>query len=1054
MPTLAKLTRPKVHRAVPRERLFAHIDTSLERPLVWVTAPPGAGKTTLISSYIEARKVRSVWYQVDAGDDDIGTFFYYLAQTVPAARAKSTPALPLLTPEHRVNLPAYSRHFFRVFFSRLSSPTAVVLDNYHELPISAPLHQIMETAAAEAPEGINIVAISRTGPPSELLPLQLNERVAIIDWSLLRLSLDETRAIASQRATLDEAMLQRIHHLADGWAAGLALTLQRVSDKQDQPAREHEARGELFNYFATQILQSVTAETRQFLLRTALLPSMTAAMARHLSGNQDSESLLDDLYRRGMFIDRRHTRPLIYHYHDLFRDFLLTQLEQSLSADAFHELQFQAAALLEQSQQQDQAIRLYLKAKGWQAAKRLILSSAPQLLAQGRGSALNQWLNALPVDMADEDPWIEYWHGAVLARVVPADARNHFIRAFNAFAHRGDVTAQRMACADVIMTFLHEFANLVPMDRWTAAMLRLLDDPLPFPTHAIELQVRTASLFALGFRQPEPTAVAACMSRVLELLDTDVPRELATISAGTLIMHLYLMGDLHACMRLAARMKRMLEDADVSPTSRALGSMQMGHAIMRFGDCGQARQLYEQALQIGDQHALPLPTLYVYSHMGLAFCALDDRDLAQADFHRRKVEEYWVPSRKIDVVASARMQLCLAGHRRQWAVALKLAEHQLQAAYDCGVFMLKFEAHVLLAMVNAELDRTDDFARALNPVKGMLADTGYAHFTYLVDMAQAYFALLKGDMETCREHLRAGFAGSKQDQGMLVFRLHVDSLSRLAAEALTADIEVDHVTHLVRSLNLRAPDGVPRHWPWPLRVHTLGRFEVLNDGQPLEFSRKAPKKTLALLKAIIAFGGQNVREQLLLDAFWSDEEGDVAARSLTAALHRLRGLLGDNEAVIQQGGTLSLNPVRVWVDVWGLEEQLARGNALDSETLLDLYRGSFLVEDEGEPWSVTMRERLRGKFIHALVGQAQQLESAGRFDQAIEGYLRGLDADPVIEQFYQGLMRCYARLDRKSEAIAAYRRLKQMLSISLSLKPSPSTEKLYQSLRLEQVSSR
>ena len=58
-----------------------------------------------------------------------------------------------------------------------------------------------------------------------------------------------------------------------------------------------------------------------------------------------------------------------------------------------------------------------------------------------------------------------------------------------------------------------------------------------------------------------------------------------------------------------------------------------------------------------------------------------------------------------------------------------------------------------------------------------------------------------------------------------------------------------------------------------------------------------------------------------------------------------------------------------------------------------------------------------------------------------------MDADPAIEQFYQGLMRCYAKLDRRSEAIAAYQRLKRTLSVLLAIKPSAATEKLYQTLR-------
>jgi DNA-binding SARP family transcriptional activator len=162
----------------------------------------------------------------------------------------------------------------------------------------------------------------------------------------------------------------------------------------------------------------------------------------------------------------------------------------------------------------------------------------------------------------------------------------------------------------------------------------------------------------------------------------------------------------------------------------------------------------------------------------------------------------------------------------------------------------------------------------------------------------------------------------------------------------------------------------------------------------------------------------------------------------------LRALIGDSGAIVQQGGTLSLDGTRVWVDIWALEGALARTDGRNADEVLSLYRGAFLAEDEGEPWSVMMRERLRSKFINAIAGRARECETAGQFETALECYLRGLDADPVIEQFYQGLMRCYARLDRKSEAIAAYHRLKQILSVSLALKPSPTTEKLYQALRL------
>ena len=171
-------------------------------------------------------------------------------------------------------------------------------------------------------------------------------------------------------------------------------------------------------------------------------------------------------------------------------------------------------------------------------------------------------------------------------------------------------------------------------------------------------------------------------------------------------------------------------------------------------------------------------------------------------------------------------------------------------------------------------------------------------------------------------------------------------------------------------------------------------------------------------------------------------------------MQRLHGLLGDSDAVEQQGGRIALARDRVWVDAWQFEAGLvaARGSRGGSPSALAdalaLYRGQFLAEEEGDAWPVAMRERLRAKFIDAVAGHAGTLESSGHDDEAIAWYQRGLGADPLVERFYQGLMRCYHRAGRLPEAVSSYRRLKQALSITLSLPPSESTERLYQRLRL------
>src|SRR5215831_12253300 len=78
---LAKLTPPRLYAVTHRERLFTLLkEQCRHHPLIWVAGPPGAGKTSLIASYLVEQRQRTLWYHVDPGDADLATFFHYLAQ--------------------------------------------------------------------------------------------------------------------------------------------------------------------------------------------------------------------------------------------------------------------------------------------------------------------------------------------------------------------------------------------------------------------------------------------------------------------------------------------------------------------------------------------------------------------------------------------------------------------------------------------------------------------------------------------------------------------------------------------------------------------------------------------------------------------------------------------------------------------------------------------------------------------------------------------------------------------------------------------------------------
>jgi LuxR family transcriptional regulator, maltose regulon positive regulatory protein len=64
---------------VPRPRLMESLQTALSRTLVLVIAPPGFGKTTVVSQWVHQPKLEmhATWLSLDEGDNDILRFWDY-----------------------------------------------------------------------------------------------------------------------------------------------------------------------------------------------------------------------------------------------------------------------------------------------------------------------------------------------------------------------------------------------------------------------------------------------------------------------------------------------------------------------------------------------------------------------------------------------------------------------------------------------------------------------------------------------------------------------------------------------------------------------------------------------------------------------------------------------------------------------------------------------------------------------------------------------------------------------------------------------------------------
>ena len=1051
---LAKLTRPRVFDAFPRERLYRLLDDYRRYPVVWIAAPPGSGKSTLISTYLGARNLPGLWYQIDAGDTDPATFFYYLGLDEASRKVafKNRRALPLLTREYLPDIRAFARRFFRELFQRMETPSVLVLDNFQELAEDGIVAKLLASVMEEIPEGSQLFVISRSEPSESYARVTANRLMALIDWSEIKLTFEETQGILQVlQLKMDAQSVERLMERCGGWAAGVILLAEKLRRGADVDSMvKPEFMEDIFAYFAGQLFDQTEAEDKLVLLRVSYLPSVTENMAAALTGNANAVRLLERLYRRRLFTDRRRSVENTYQFHALFRAFLQHQAGKVLSRRERLDTQWRAAQLLEAAGEHEAAMSLYLELKDFDAAGRLVLRHAASLIGKGRWRIVVDWIQALPADFVSKDCWLLHWLGSAQIEVDPTRARTVLEGAWRQAKTSVDAHCQLLSAVGIVESHLTEYTVFTPLARWIPVLEVIFELPRESMTLESELRALPALLLALTYRQPDHPRIEQCAARIEELLRGGMDINLRVTAAAYLALHGCFTGAFAISRRAIAVLLPLLAEPSVTSLRKVFAWAVMIFYASNISDQALGKQAMAANLTIAREEGLHDAERFACT-LGYFF-EMDQQRIESGWQRVQRFEEIVIASQPYEAASLMNLKSWHGVFTGDFTLTLRYGPRAVEIYEGMGSipqFLFGLNA-VIWGYVEAGDEQAARHWISVHRERSSCRNMEWTHC--VPDAAEAIMAKNNGDLPTLDERLGRIFA---QERGRLDKYGHVLAWCRnwaamVAAAALERGIHVNRARGFIREFGLVAPRSELEAWPWAVKIRCLGRFSVELDDKSLAFSTKTPRKLLALLKAIVSLGSESAPEGALADALWPDEDGDTAHRSFTIALHRLRRMLGSNDFVVQRDGRISLDTSQVWVDAVAFVRETsctqARSTFDGDSRAIDMYRGTFLAEDLDAPWAVPMRTRLRARFLDIVSATGRRLEREGKYDEAVAIYRRGIDAEELAETFHQGLMRCYHEMGQTPEAADAYGRLCELRARADGSKPSRPTEKLYRKL--------
>ncbi len=1031
---------------VSRPRVNALLSAAHHRRATLVVAGAGYGKTTALAD--AAATGMSRWVRLRPADGQAESLSARIAVALGEQPSPGSSAIAAATGSDDRKLLAEGRAALLCELAAAQKgDLLLILDGLECVGDDEAASHLLRVLTLEAPPQLHLVLSARSLPELGLGGAQGHGELLEVTAPDLSFTVGEVAELIRLRlGGSSPALAEQCWSLTGGWPAALQLLLDRLErlatpDHDRELARLRHNRGHLWRAFARDLVAGEHPAARRVLSVASLAPRIDIRLLRGV-GVIATNADLDSMQERGLLVEAG--APGYYRLSPV----LAGTLAELDGADV-ETGRKQVARWLEDNSRLEQALECHAEG-GPDGARPFLRRHGPTLVRAGTAARV---IEVLRHHGTGEDPALD----AVLAEGLQAvgewdAAIDLFSRVQHSSGSKGLPAGVawrygvllylrgQSAAAAATLAAAHDPARVGADDAmvsswlsttlWSQGQVDAADDLATTALHqagesgdpcALAAAHVSVALVAAsrGERERNEQAYRLALAAAREGGDrvqlarvhanlssrslengayeqaiTEAERALATGAGHRFFAALALTNKAEAHLRLGELDEARAAASDAADIYAALGSLHasvphvlFGELYRQRGDMVRARSSFEKARALAEE-ADDAHTV-VFALSGLAR-VLADEDLAAA---RGAAAEAMARASGLERAAAmcAAAEVELRGHDSATAdVLARQAESEARATGDRAALAESLELQAAAkvpgdeARLRSAISLWDDIGNKVGSARARLA-----------------LAILTGDQEA---------AGDAQRE--------------LAALGVAPALGVPAL--------LASSRGGGRE----VAIVTLGRFAVLQSGEPVPLTAWQSRKARDLLKVLVARRGRPITRDAAAEALWPGDDPAPLSNRLSVALSTIRKVMdpGRRHAadyyVVADSRTIALRLDHVDIDLiefLAVADQaidlMAKGDrdaAAPLRQARQIYAGDFLEEDLYEDWAVEAREEARSRILMVLRLLARLASDRGDDESAGQYLGQLLEREPYDEDAWLALIAGQLRLRRHGEARRRY----------------------------------